>query len=235
MDEFSSGFVGQTWLYPSGYPAYPIPSDTQFGFDTLDLTNTLAGDPNNLIQPGYGFFQGWLDGSGVVQTEQVASQKPTALLYPEYDIMNQPRPAQENHSWAVSNGQLLSTQNLVFEGRKDANLRPSNTVTSTKENHVGHMQDFTQDGTPQVRERNHYISRRYRDRKQQEAETLEASWERLQEQNAALKTYYNDLRTEVLGLQDLLLQHTGCNCSMIHAFIAAQAERSLHNLISPSA
>ncbi|KAH7151619.1 hypothetical protein DER46DRAFT_406254 [Fusarium sp. MPI-SDFR-AT-0072] len=222
MDAFSSGFVGNTWHDPSGYPAYPTPSNTQFGFDTLDLTSTFAGDPNNIIQPDSWFFERWLDVSGVVQTALIASQESTAAACPQYDTLSQPHPAQENHSRAASKGQEY------------AELRPSRTVTGTKQGHVGHRRDSIQDITSRVRERNRNFSRRYRDRKQHEAETLEAYEEKLQEENAVLRTCYNDLREEVLGLQDLLLQHTGCNCTKIHAFIAAQAERSLHSLISPN-
>ncbi|KAJ0153077.1 Major facilitator-type transporter ecdD [Fusarium oxysporum f. sp. albedinis] len=222
MDTFSSGFVGNPWHDPSGYPAYPTPADTQFGFDTLDLTSTVAGDPNNMIQPDSWFFESWLDVSGVVQTEQSASQESTAAPCPGYDILGQPHPAQEDHSRAVPKGQ------------ENAELRPSKTVTGTKQRHVSHRRDSIQDITSRVRERNRNLSRRYRGRKQHEAETLEAHEEKLQEENAVLRTCYNDLRNEVLGLQDLLLQHTGCNCTTIHAFIAAQAERSLHSLLSPN-
>ncbi|KAL7757004.1 hypothetical protein ACKLNR_013997 [Fusarium oxysporum f. sp. zingiberi] len=117
MDAFSSGYVGNPWHDPSGYPAYPTPADTQFGFDTLDLTSTFAGDPNNIIQPDSWFFEGWLDVSGVVQTEQSASQESTAAACPEYDSLGQPHPAQEDHSRAVPKGQ------------ENAELRPSKTVT----------------------------------------------------------------------------------------------------------
>ncbi|KAF4445380.1 hypothetical protein FACUT_10 [Fusarium acutatum] len=231
MDAFSSTFVGNTWHHPSGYPAYPTPPDTQFSFDNLDLTSMFAGDPNNIIQPDSWFFERWLDGSGVAQTHLIASQESTAAACPEFDILSHLHLVQEGHSRAVSKDQVHSTENLVSKGRKRAKLRPSKTETGSKQ---GHRRDSTQDSTSQVRERNRNISRRYRDRRQQEAETLEASWERLQEKNAALKTCYNGLRKEILGLQGLLLQHTGCNCTMIHAFIATHAERSLHNLVSPN-
>ncbi|KAF5966132.1 hypothetical protein FBULB1_11834 [Fusarium bulbicola] len=229
MDTFPSGFVESTWHQHPGYPTFPSPPDTHFGFHGLDSSNTLIDGPNDIIQLNPWFCQRWLDKSGDVQTEApvnlVRGQGSSATTQSEYGTQTQAQSSQEYYSDARSKIQ----QHKGPHSQK--------TTTSTQQGYScngGQNQDSMQGKASRIRERNRNIARKYRDRKLHEAEALEAHRERLQEENAVLRDRCNDLKQEVLDLKNLLLQHTECNCTMIQAFIATEAKRSLHSLLSSS-
>ncbi|RBR10364.1 hypothetical protein FVER53590_12481 [Fusarium verticillioides] len=229
MDTFPSGFVENTWHQPSGYPAFPSPPDTHLGFHGLDPSSALVNAPNDMTQLDPWFCQRWLDNSGDVQTEapanSVHSQGSSATPYLEYGIHDNVQPAQEEYSCEMSKTQ----QQAKPKSRKStAVVKQSNSCKGDQ------SQNSEQDRASRIRERNRNIARKYRNRKHHEAEAMETYVEKLQGENAMLRARCNRLTEEVLDLRSLLLQHSECNCTMIQAFIVAEAKQSLQSLLSPN-
>ncbi|KAF5637705.1 hypothetical protein F52700_4407 [Fusarium sp. NRRL 52700] len=231
MEPFPSGFVENTWHQAYGFPTFPSPPDTHFDFHSLESSNTLVNCTNNVIQLDPWFCQRWLRSSGEVQTEALADsvhgQSSSETTHPGYDISVSAQPAQELHSCAVPKAQQY------------AKPQSRRTITTIKQSYPGKRDkncDSGPDEASRIRERNRNIARKYRGRKQHEAEAMEAYVEKLQQENAILRARCNglNLKEEVLDLKSLLLQHSECNCAMIQAFIATEAKRSLHSLLSPN-
>ncbi|KAI1012103.1 hypothetical protein LB503_004841 [Fusarium chuoi] len=229
MDSFTSGFVDNAEHQISAYPVFPTPPDTHFGFHTLDSTNTFINDPNNIVQIASWFCQKWIDNSRNVQTEgitsSVDSRESTAAACSEHGVQVLAGPAQDYRS---------ETRSKVQQDRKPHSRK---TTTITKQGYSeqdDQNRESVQDKASRIRENNRNIARKYRNRKQHEAEALEAYAEKLQEENTVLRARCNGLTNEVLDLKSLLLQHSECNCTKVQAFVAAEAKRSLHSLLSPN-
>ncbi|CZR37615.1 uncharacterized protein FPRO_07194 [Fusarium proliferatum ET1] len=229
MDSFTSDFVDNVGHQISAYPVFPTPPDIHFGFHTLESTNTFINGPSESVQIDSWFCQKWLDNSRNVQTEAVTSsvdcKESTAAACSEHGIQILARPARDHNS---------NTRSKVQQDRKSHSMQ---TTTITKQGYSeqdGQNRDSMQDKASRIRERNRNIARKYRGRKQCEAEALEAYTQKLQGENAILRARCNGLANEVLDLKSLLLQHSECNCTMIQAFIAVEAKRSLHSLLSPN-
>lgn len=229
MNFFTSDFVGDAEHQIWARPVFPKPPDTHFCFHALDSTNTFINGPDETVQIDYWFCQKWLDNSRDVQAEAVTSsvdsRLSTAATCSEHGIQILSRPAQYYHS---------DTRSEVQQDRKHHSRK---TTTITKQGYSeqdGQDRDSIQDKASRIRERNRKIARTYRDRKKYEAEALEAYAEKLQEENAILRARCNSLTNEVLHLKGLLLRHSECNCTMIQAFIAAEAKQSLHSLLLPN-
>lgn len=74
-------------------------------------------------------------------------------------------------------------------------------------------------------ERNREAATRYRQRRQEKAAYFTSCQERLDERRKELTSTVEALQAEICRLKGRLLQHTDCDCVMIHDYIANEAKK----------
>lgn len=136
---------------------------------------------------------------------------------------------------AASDHQHRSSAPMAVAPRPSADRRPSaSSVDSFPSTQV--------DGTPstlekktRLRARNREAAHKCRVRKQRGIEDLQTQEAAIGAVNQNLKNQYAELRSEVILLKDLVLQHSGCGCSFIESYIedaAATLSQRSDNLTS---
>ncbi|KAJ4212463.1 hypothetical protein NW760_015343 [Fusarium oxysporum] len=93
-------------------------------------------------------------------------------------------------------------------------INVSNDMTSRK--HAKHKQ---------VQERNRIAANKCRMRKKEDQTRLQFDEQAMEQRHMMLSSCVDDLKEEVLYLKTQLLQHTSCNCTLIHHHIEKEAHR----------
>ncbi|KAI7763801.1 hypothetical protein LZL87_012699 [Fusarium oxysporum] len=77
----------------------------------------------------------------------------------------------------------------------------------------------------QVQERNRIAANKCRMRKKQDQMRLQSDEQAMEQRHMMLSSCVDDLKEQVLYLKTQLLQHTSCNCTLIHHHIEKEAQR----------
>ncbi|EXK75875.1 hypothetical protein FOQG_19361 [Fusarium oxysporum f. sp. raphani 54005] len=76
----------------------------------------------------------------------------------------------------------------------------------------------------QVQERNRIAAEKCRMRKKEELARLQSDEQAIEQRHRMLSSCVDDLKEEILHLKTQLLQHTSCNCTLIHHHIEKEAQ-----------
>ncbi|KAH7187633.1 hypothetical protein DER44DRAFT_853623 [Fusarium oxysporum] len=82
----------------------------------------------------------------------------------------------------------------------------------------------------QAQERNRIAANKCRMRKKDDLAKLQSDEQAMEERHRTLSSSVDDLKEEVLYLKMQLLQHTSCNCTLIHHYISEEAQQYVHAL-----
>nr|CEG04809.1 unnamed protein product [Fusarium clavum]CEG05832.1 unnamed protein product [Fusarium clavum] len=102
----------------------------------------------------------------------------------------------------------------------------SNRPCGTYDRHGGEHSDQQRKGHSQhTKERNRIATSKFRTKKREHTLRVQLEEQELERTNHDLSIYVANLTREVQELKMKLLQHTGCDCSLIHEYLAAEAQR----------
>jgi hypothetical protein len=76
-----------------------------------------------------------------------------------------------------------------------------------------------------VQERNRIATNKCQMRKREHLARLQSDEQAMEQRHMMLTSCVNDLKDEILYLKTQLLQHTSCNCTLIHHYIEKEAQR----------
>ncbi|KAH7247625.1 uncharacterized protein BKA55DRAFT_595199 [Fusarium redolens] len=82
----------------------------------------------------------------------------------------------------------------------------------------------------QAQERNRIAANKCRMRKKDDLAKLQSYEQAMEQRHRMLSSCVGDLKEEVLYLKMQLLQHTSCNCTLIHHYISEEAQQYIHAL-----
>lgn len=190
-------------------------------------------------------FPGLTDKSKVEET----NASPINLITPpgSFDDHTTPEPAPPpakarriSGSSSPSPGRTASKRKAPEHSRTKKTLRPQpadagkHRASPTVEGHDSPANIITGGGTPPMepppetqdsrrRGRNRYAARKCRVKKHEENEKLAADAVSAESANALLRLEASGLRDETLLLRNLVLQHGGCDCDFIRAYIQNSA------------
>jgi hypothetical protein len=85
-----------------------------------------------------------------------------------------------------------------------------------------------------TKERNRIASNKFRTKKREHTLRTQSEEQELERTNHGLSIYVANLTYEVQELKMKLLQHTDCDCSLIHDYLAAEAQRYVCGLSNQS-
>ncbi|KAF5697610.1 hypothetical protein FMUND_15350 [Fusarium mundagurra] len=85
-----------------------------------------------------------------------------------------------------------------------------------------------------TKERNRIASSKFRTKKREDTLRVQSEEQDLERTNHDLSNCVANLTREVQELKMKLLQHTDCDCSLIHEYLAAEAQRYVCGLIKQS-
>ncbi|KAF5707596.1 hypothetical protein FMUND_11004 [Fusarium mundagurra] len=85
-----------------------------------------------------------------------------------------------------------------------------------------------------TKERNRIASSKFRTKKREDTLKVQSEEQDLERTNHDLSNCVANLNREVQELKMKLLQHTDCDCSLIHEYLAAEAQRYVCGLIKKS-
>ncbi|EEY22849.1 predicted protein [Verticillium alfalfae VaMs.102] len=119
----------------------------------------------------------------------------------------------------ASDRQHRSSAPMAVAPRPSADRRPSaSSVDSFHSTHVDGISSTLEKKT-RLRARNREAAHKCRVRKQRGIEDLQTQEAAIGAVNQNLKNQYAELRSEVILLKDMVLQHSGCGCSFIESYI----------------
>ncbi|KAH7248476.1 hypothetical protein B0J15DRAFT_449729 [Fusarium solani] len=81
-----------------------------------------------------------------------------------------------------------------------------------------------------VRERNRVAANKFRTRKKKDLARLQSDEEAIEQRHRTLTSCVDDLNEELLHLKMQLLQHTGCNCTLIQNYIENEAQLYIQSM-----
>jgi hypothetical protein len=85
-----------------------------------------------------------------------------------------------------------------------------------------------------TKERNRIAASKFRTKKREHTLRVQLEEQELERTNHDLSIYVANLAREVQELKMKRLQHTGCDCSLIHEYLAAEAQRYICGLSKQS-
>ncbi|KAF9775431.1 hypothetical protein IL306_006464 [Fusarium sp. DS 682] len=85
-----------------------------------------------------------------------------------------------------------------------------------------------------TKERNRIASSKFRAKKREHMLRVQSEVQELEQTNHDLSNCVANLTREVQELKMKLLQHTDCDCSLIHDYLAAEAQRYICGLSKQS-
>jgi hypothetical protein len=93
-----------------------------------------------------------------------------------------------------------------------------------------HSDRQRKDHSQHTKERNRIAANKFRTKKREHTLRLQSEVQELERTNHNLSIYLANLTREIQELKMKLLQHTGCDCSLIHEYLAAEAQRYICGL-----
>jgi flagellar biosynthesis/type III secretory pathway M-ring protein FliF/YscJ len=102
----------------------------------------------------------------------------------------------------------------------------SNRLYSTHDRHGSkHSDQQGKNHSQHTKERNRVAASKSRTKKREHTLRVQSEEQELERTNRNLSIYVTSLTREVQELKMKLLQHTDCDCSLIHDYLAAEAQR----------
>ncbi|KAL9561822.1 hypothetical protein ACKAV7_014084 [Fusarium commune] len=124
----------------------------------------------------------------------------------------------------------LGDRDINPQIKKTGKYSPVRRTSNTSSNGA-HAAQQDNDRMKRIRERNRITANKLRIKQREEQQGLESSKQDLERINRDLSTCVADLTVEVYELKMQLLQHSGCNCTLIHNYLAHEAQRYMQTLV----
>ncbi|CRK07898.1 hypothetical protein BN1708_009769, partial [Verticillium longisporum] len=190
-------------------------SDTRSG-----VPPEVDGDPfAHDVPSSYSSLEYNLEGKPLVHDDASDDIRITQPQEPTTDTPRSQPKRRGRPPKAASDHQHKSSAPKAVAPRPSADRRPSaSSVDSSLSTQVDEAPSTLEKKT-RLRARNREAAHKCRVRKQRGIEDLQTQEAAIGAVNQNLKNQYAELRSEVILLKDMVLQHSGCGCSFIESYI----------------
>ncbi|KAH7190274.1 hypothetical protein BKA60DRAFT_530845 [Fusarium oxysporum] len=176
----------------------------------------------------------WVDTYSTVKNQTLLSERlvtvndePPSALTPSLQLSQEPpkKPGlKSNRQLSERVAPKSARHNARGDNNTDDQKRTGIVADGSGINVINGMTNRKHAKHKQVQERNRIAAEKCRMRKKEELARLQSDEQAIGQRHRMLSSCVDDLKEEILHLKTQLLQHTSCNCTLIHHHIEKEAQ-----------
>ncbi|RYC79320.1 hypothetical protein BFJ63_vAg17799 [Fusarium oxysporum f. sp. narcissi] len=176
----------------------------------------------------------WVDTYSTVKNQTLLSERlvtvndePPSALTPSLQLSQEPpkKPGlKSNRQLSERVAPKSARHNARGDNNTDDQKRTGIVADGSGINVINGMTNRKHAKHKQVQERNRIAAEKCRMRKKEELARLQSDEQAIEQRHRMLSSCVDDLKEEILHLKTQLLQHTSCNCTLIHHHIEKEAQ-----------